>query len=132
MLSVTELATVAFSGIAVVGASVVGTVYMAADDGPTRAAGVVKEGVARTDISDAFFVCSDQVAKAVPYRVRNLSVDDRSSRYDAAANNHVVFMDMEVIERPGSFHSKHNYPARVTCSVSAASNQVVGFKVRRL
>lgn len=132
MLSATELITVTLSGAAVVSASVIGTVYMAAENDSTRPAGAVQESGLHTDIGDAFFACTDQVAKVVPYRVRNLSVDDRSSRYDATANNHVVFLDMEVIERPGSFHNKHNYSAKVTCSVSAASNQVVGFKVRRM
>jgi len=131
MLSSVEVLTVAISGAAVVGASVVGTVYVTGESRNSHAERPALVGAAY-DLSDAFFTCRDQVSKAVPYRVRNLSVDSRSSRFDEVANNHVVFMDMEVIERPGSFHSKHNYSAKVTCNVAAASNEVVGFNVRRM
>ena len=131
MLSTAEIVTVALSGVAVVGASVVGTVYLAGGgEAPSESGAAFNR--ASYDMSDAFFTCRDQVAEAVPYRVRNLSVDTRSSRFDEVSNNHIVFMDMEVIERPGSFQSKHNYSAKVTCNVAAASNEVVGFKVRRM
>ena len=131
MLSTAEIVTVAISGAAVVGASVVGTVFLAGE-GASQAQSSVGFSRSSYDLSDAFFTCRDQVSSAVPYRIRNLSVDTRSSRFDEPSNNHVVFMDMEVIERPGSFHSKHNYAAKVTCNVSVASNEVVGFKVRRM
>lgn len=131
MLSSTEIFTVAISSVVVAGTSIVGTVYLAGD-GSGEVAYEGAAATARHDLGDAFFTCRDQIAKAIPYRVRNVSVDSRSSRYDEQRNNNVVFIDAEVVERPGSFHSKSNYQARITCSVAAANNEVVGFKVRKM
>lgn len=131
MLSSAEILTVAISGVMFTGASVVGTVYFAAGDGDLPAY-ETSSGAVRYELGDAFFTCRDQIAKAIPYRVRNVSVDSRSSRYDEERNNNIVFIDAEVVERPGSFHSKSNYQAKITCSVAAASNEVVGFNVRKM
>ncbi len=131
MLSSAEIITVAISSVVVTGASIVGTVYLAGDEVERGSHGSASQAV-RYELSDAFFTCRDQIAKAIPYRVRNVSVDSRSSRYDEQQNNNIVFIDAEVVERPGSFHSKSNYQAKITCSVAAASNEVVGFNVRKM
>lgn len=131
MLSSTEIFTVAISSVVVAGSSIVGTVYLAGDSNGEAPTERVATAV-RHDLGDAFFTCRDQIAKAIPYRVRNVSVDSRSSRYDEQGNNNIVFIDAEVVERPGSFHSKSNYQAKITCSVAAANNEVVGFKVRKM
>lgn len=131
MLSATELLTVAISGAVVVGASIGATVYMAGYEGGAQDRGASTSRGAY-ELSDAFFTCRDKVSQAIPYKIRNLNVDSRSSRFDADDKALVVFLDLEVIERPGAFYSKHNYAAKVTCSVSSETNQVLGFNVRKV
>jgi len=134
MLSVTEAVTALAAAGTVMAAGVAATLYFSGEGGsgllssanpppnPERYA---------FEMSAAVFSCRDQVAKSIPYKVRNMNVDSHSSRYDEEQNSNVVFIDLEVVERPGSFYSKYSYSAKVMCSVSAASNEVTSFKLKR-
>ena len=134
MLSVTEAVTALAAAGTVVAAGVTATLYFAGAGGQGLLNGAdlpPDPGRYMYEISDAVFSCRDQVSKSIPYKVRNMNVDSHSSRYDDRQNSHVVFIDLEVVERPGSFYSKYSYSAKVMCNVSAASNEVTSFKLRR-
>lgn len=134
MLSVTEIATALAASGTVVATGVAATLYFTGEGGAGLLSGAevpLDPGRYAYEMSDAVFSCRDQVSKSIPYKVRNVNVDSHSSRYDDGQNSHVVFIDLEVVERPGSFYSKYSYGAKVMCNVSAASNEVTSFKLRR-
>jgi len=134
MLSVTEAATALAAAGTIVATGVAATLYFSGEGGGGLLSGAGSSpdpGRYAYEMSDAVFSCRDQVVKSIPYKVRNMNIDSHSSRYDEEQNSNVVFIDLEVIERPGSFYSKYSYSAKVMCSVSAASNEVTSFKVRR-
>jgi hypothetical protein len=85
----------------------------------------------RYELSDAYFTCRDQINKAIPYKVRNINIDSHSSRHEENNNSHLVYIDLEITDRTGSFYSKYTYDAKILCRVSAASNEVTEFKVSR-
>lgn len=134
MFTKAEIITSLVSGAGVVGVSVMATTFLAGGGGAGNLATVAEaRGESRHlyELSDAFFTCRDQAAKAVPYKVRNVNIDSHSSRYQADSNTNMVFMSLEVIEKPGSFYSKSNYEATILCQVSAANNEVTRFRITR-
>ena len=134
MMTRAELLTTLVSGVGVVSMTVMSTLYWAGECGRssvnTEVVGALSERQLY-ELSDAFFTCRDQIGQAVPYKVRNINVDSHSSRYQQKNNSHFVVMDLEVIEKPGSFYSKSNYDAKIYCQVSAASNEVTSFRMTR-
>jgi|GEM_PF-1237689 len=135
MLSLTESLTVLGASSTVVAVSVVGTLYFSNESTSIDSLLGVKseynEFRVAYDISDSFFPCRDHIAKALPYKVRNVSVDSLSSRYEASDNTYLVFIDLEVMDRPGTFLTKYSYGAHIACRVSASNNKVTSFSVRR-
>lgn len=134
MFTKAEVITSLVSGVGVVGVSVMATTFLAGGGGSgSDSRQTISDTSTRHlyELSDAFFTCRDQLTKMIPYKVRNVSVDSHSSRYQGDDNTNMVFMDLEVVEKPGSFYSKSNYDARVLCQVSAANNEVTNFKVTR-
>ena len=135
MLSTSEILTTLGASTTVVAASVVGTLYFSNEMpsvGMTSpdSLGAEKNRVAY-DISDSFFPCRDRIKKALPYKVRNVSVDSLSSRYETESNTYLVFIDLEVMDRPGTFLSQYSYAANISCRVSASNNEVTSFRVRK-
>ena len=135
MLSLTESLTVLGASTTVVAVSVVGTLYFSNESANIDSLFSTKQEYSESrvayDISDSFFPCRDHIAKALPYKVRNVSVDSLSSRYEAADNTYLVFIDLEVMDRPGTFLSKYSYGAHIACRVSASDNEVTSFTVRK-
>jgi hypothetical protein len=135
MLSLSEAVTALGASGAVVSATVVGTLYfsneMPAIESPFSSDSKVNSRRVAFDISDSFFPCRDHISKALPYKVRNVNVDSLSSRYEEGDNTYLVFIDLEVMDRPGTFLSKHSYGAHIACRVSAANNEVTSFQVRK-
>lgn len=134
MLAVKEVVAASVAGSGVVVLAVVSTLYMAGDGGGSLLSSpgdTLNPERYAFEMSDAIFSCRDELAKSVPYKVRNIDIDSHSSRYEAGRNVNLVFLDLEVVERPGSFYTKYSYEAKVACSVSAASNEVISFKLRR-
>ncbi len=135
MLSLSEAVTALAAGTTVVSATVVGTLYlsdeMPAIESPFSSQHESSSRRIAYDISDSFFPCRDHIAKALPYKVRNVNVDSLSSRYEEDDNTYLVFIDLEVMDRPGTFLTKHSYGAHISCRVSAANNEVTSFHVRK-
>ena len=128
-----EIVTVAVSCCAVVGATVAGTLYATGQLGSNTVSEPdwVKGKVAY-ELGDAFFTCRDHVPEVIPHKVRNLVVDTHSSRFNEKTKSNIVFMDADIIERPGSFNSRSNYRAKITCDVSVVNNEIKAFNVRRI
>lgn len=135
MLSIAETLTVLGASTTVVAVSVVGTLYFTNDIPAVDPLSVDRNAPGNSriayDISDSFFPCRDHISKALPYKVRNVNVDSQSSRYDADDNSYLVFIDLEVMDRPGTFLTKYSYSAHISCRVSASNNEVTSFKVRK-
>ena len=133
MFTKAEIITSLVSGAGVVGMSVMATTFWATGSSQSSVNQASSDSESRQlyELSDAFFTCRDQVAKAVPYKVRNVNIDSHSSRYQADKNTNMVFMDLEVVEKPRSFYSKSNYEAKILCQVSAANNEVTSFRITR-
>lgn len=134
MIKVAEIITAVGAGTSVVAVSIAFTVYFSGNARNStqqilNAESLYGEGSRSFDISDAFFPCRDHIASAIPYKARNINIDSRSSRYNEQDNSHLVFIDLEVMDRPGTFYSKYSYNAHVVCRVSAASNEITSFKV---
>jgi hypothetical protein len=132
MLKTKEILTVFAAASTVIGASVATTLYVT-NSSTEEIDAKAGNGSGRIayNLSDAFFPCRDHIQKAIPYKLRHVTVDSRSSRYDEKDNAHVVYVDLEVIEKPGSFYSKYSYSAQAVCTVSAASNEITAFTVRK-
>ena len=133
MLTGKEIVAASGAAVGVVVLSVAATLQLS---GGAGTGGQVLEGEADSNryayqMSDAIFSCRDQIGQSIPYKVRNINVDSHSSRYEVDENTHLVFMELEVLEKPGSFYSKYSYDAHIVCSVSAANNEVTNFKVIR-
>ncbi len=128
-MKVSEVLTVLSAGVSVVAVSVTSTLYLGrADSGELELAA---ESVRRAyDISDAYFPCRDQISRAIPYHVRNINIDSRSSHYDERDNNHVVFVGVEVMDSGPSVY-RQSYDAQIVCRVSAANNEISSFKVKK-
>lgn len=132
MLKTNEILTVFAAASTVIGASVATTVYLTDSSTDQATPKTAIEGTRHAyNLSDAFFPCRDHIQKAIPYKVRHVSVDSRSSRYEEKDNTHVVYVDLEVIEKPGAFYSKYSYSAQAVCTVSAASNEITAFRVSK-
>ncbi|GAA5316537.1 MAG: hypothetical protein AseanaTS_17410 [Candidatus Pelagadaptatus aseana] len=134
MMTRAELITTLISGVGVVSMTVMATLYWAGEAGRSTSNNIVVGAISERqlyELSDAFFTCRDQIGQAVPYKVRNINVDSHSSRYQQDKNAHFVVIDLEVVEKPGSFYSKSNYDAKIYCQVSAASNEVTSFRMTR-
>lgn len=133
MVVLTGKEIVAATGAAtgVVTLSVVATLQLSGEGGAGGEAAdrVIDPSRYAYQMSDAIFSCRDEIGKSIPYKVRNINVDSHSSRYEELENTNLVFMELEVLEKPGSFYSKYSYDARIVCGVSAASNEVTRFKV---
>ena len=136
MVKASELITVLGVGTSVVALTIGATLYLSGETGNSiqqlsSSDSPFGEGSHRFDIGDAFFPCRDHLSNAIPYKLRNINVDSHSSRYDEQDNSHVVFIDLEVMDRPGAFYSKYSHSAHVVCRVSAANNEITSFKVRK-
>ncbi len=134
MPSVAEIATAVTAMVTVVGVSVAATVYFS-DGSDTSSIPTTADrdtsGQHRYVISDAYYLCRDHIATAVNNTVRNINVDSHSSRYDQASNDNLVFIDVQILEDEGAgqFGSAKN--AKVECRVSASSNEIRSFQVRK-
>ncbi len=132
MLKTNEILTVFAAASTVIGASVATTLYLTDSSTDKATPKTAIEGTRHAyNLSDAFFPCRDHIQKAIPYKVRHVSFDSRSSRYEEKDNTHVVYVDLEVIEKPGAFYSKYSYSAQAVCTVSAASNEITAFRVSK-
>ncbi len=135
MLAVSELATAIVAGVGVVAISVGATVYVAGEGDASQAslAGAtgVSSGSYRFEMGDAYFPCRDHIREAVPYRVQNVNVDSHSSRYDDKNNDNVVYIDLELVGASGEMVSRSTQDAQIVCRVSAASNEITSFQLRR-
>lgn len=131
MLTQAEWLTSIISASVVVTATVATTIYLSDATSLNTAKSDSEGSNIRYELSDAFFTCRDQISKSIPYKVRNINIDSHSSRYEKQHNSHLVFIELEATERPGSFYSKYTYDAKILCRVSAANNEVTEFKVSR-
>ncbi len=138
MIRASELLTLLGAGVSVMGLALAATLYVG---GPPfkvsvgqqeQKQQVISEKRRAFDLSDSFFSCREHIPNSIPFKVRNIDVDTRSSRYDEKHNAYVVFIDLEVREKSRDFYNKHSYQAKIICRVSAADNQILSFKVRRV
>ncbi len=120
-------------GGTIISTGVVGTLYIS-EKGPfdpsrSKFEQQYDPGHMSFELADAFNVCRDRLPSAIPYQVRNIEIDHRSSHYEQDVNKHQVFMKLEVLEKKSK---GQGYNAQVSCQVSAASNKVTSFRIRKL
>lgn len=128
-----ELIVSLFLGGTLVVSGVTGTLYVS-EKGPFDPAkaeleSVNEVGPTRYELADAFDTCRSRVPSAIPYKVRNLQVDHRSSHFEKDVNKHQVFLNLEVIEQKDK---GLGYDAQISCQVSASNNKVTSFRIRKL
>lgn len=132
MVPLSEVLTALAAGVSVIALSVGATLYVTKDSDSSAIDSEVPvaESVATTrryGIGDAYFPCRDRIQVDVNQKVRNVNVDSHSSRYDDLRNDNVVFIDLQLLGESTSDAED----AQIVCRVSASSNEITAFQLRR-
>lgn len=130
MIPLSEILTAVAAGTSVVALAIGATLFITSDSSSTSTVAYQEQAVEashRFGIGDAYFPCRDRIRSDVELPVRNVNVDSHSSRYDTLRNDNVVYIDLQL---PGNTLADTE-GAKIVCRVSAASNEITAFQLRR-